>query len=343
VVLPVPQLPVTRTVLPLGIPPFNTLSRPSIPDEHRFLVLCIGDGEPPVFSDESFTMHMIMRLSTYNCFVKFALNLHFLPFDSLKYSGHSPFSMSFNIDPSAINLSRILFAMAFLIYASYKDVKTRRVENKVWLFMSICGLGFLTIHLLLGGGIQWYQLIAIPAMIVLIYVLYQFRAIYGGADAKALMALAILTPVYPRIYEVLPLVDLGYAESTIEAMFPFMLVVLLNSVLIFLSVPIYLALLNVYRREFAFPQAFVGIKIPIEDVNKKYVWLMEKVEEGRRIIVLFPKKNRQEDVAALKEMGVGRVWVTPKIPFMIPLTVGFILSVVVGNLIFFIMWVFTGG
>ena len=44
-----------------------------------------------------------------------------------------------------------------------------------------------------------WQLIVIPILFVLIYFLYQFNIIKGGADAKALMAIALLIPQYPML------------------------------------------------------------------------------------------------------------------------------------------------
>lgn len=57
---------------------------------------------------------------------------------------------------------------------------------------------------------------------VLVYVLYSFHA-FGGADAKALIVLSILFPVYPEIHP-FPLLGMPFIE-----LFP--LTILLNAIL----------------------------------------------------------------------------------------------------------------
>jgi hypothetical protein len=42
------------------------------------------------------------------------------------------------------------------------------------------------------------------------------------------------------------------------------------------------------------------------------------------------------EVELLRAAGISRVWVTPKIPFIIPLTVSLIFVAIVGNVFFLI-------
>ena len=70
----------------------------------------------------------------------------------------------------------------------------------------------------------------------------------------------------------------------------------------------------------------------IDDVKKEFVWPMERIVKGERVMVLFPKRNDDESLKKLKELDVKRIWVTPKIPFIVFLTAGFVISAFVGNL-----------
>ena len=51
--------------------------------------------------------------------------------------------------------------------------------------------------------------------------------------------------------------------------------------------------------------------------------------------MLFPKRggDRSEDLARLRAAGIDKVWVTPQIPFMVPLLGGFWLAFFVGNVL----------
>jgi preflagellin peptidase FlaK len=130
------------------------------------------------------------------------------------------------------------------------------------------------------------------------------------------------------------LIELGSsgAMEIMEASFPFALLVLMNSVFFVVWIFIGYLLFNATRGDLKLPMALLGYRMDIEKVKDKHVWLMENVEDGRVSIVLFPKKENKDDVEALKELGKEKVWVTPKIPFMVPMTVGFIGSVVLGNI-----------
>jgi preflagellin peptidase FlaK len=89
---------------------------------------------------------------------------------------------------------------------------------------------------------------------------------------------------------------------------------------------------NAVRKDFGFPEMILGYKMDIVEVEKKFVWPMERIVEGERVIVLFPKKKEDDSLKKLKEEGVLRIWITPKIPFILFLTASFIISVFLGNL-----------
>jgi hypothetical protein len=67
-----------------------------------------------------------------------------------------------------------------------------------------------------------------------------------------------------------------------------------------------------------------------------HVWLMENMEDGQRRLHTRPRRNEDLDkeVELLKAAGATRVWVTPKIPFIIPMTASLIFTATVGNLLF---------
>ncbi|MCU0861699.1 MAG: hypothetical protein MUE65_05205, partial [Methanomassiliicoccales archaeon] len=167
-------------------------------------------------------------------------------------------------------------------------------------------------------------------MFVLLMVLYQVDVIKGGADAKALIALSMMFPVYPMIGS-FPLIQ---ASSDLFALiFPFSLLVLFNAAILSLVVPLGLLLYNLAKRDVQFPAMLLGYRISIREAKKKFVWPMERVEEGELKFVYFPKEDEENEkiLAELSAFGAKRIWVTPKIPFLIFITAGVAVSAIVGN------------
>ncbi|MCK5309947.1 MAG: hypothetical protein KAJ64_04810, partial [Thermoplasmata archaeon] len=71
------------------------------------------------------------------------------------------------------------------------------------------------------------------------------------------------------------------------------------------------------------------------NIPKKFVWPMEKIIDDERVLVIFPKRDGdvRKDLLALRKEGIERIWVTPKVPFIIPMLLGIIFSVIIGNLV----------
>ena len=180
------------------------------------------------------------------------------------------------------------------------------------------------------------HLLAIPVFMILVVLMYALDVIRGGADAKALLSLAIMFPFLPEVGG-LPILIPEYWFTGV--MFPFTLVVLIDAAILVAVLPIAFLVRNILSRELLFPQSFLGYKKDIDDTRDSYVWLMERIENGGRVVYSKPRRN--EDLGAeldrFAEIGVDRVWVTPKIPFIVPIFFSVILTTVIGNLLLLIM------
>jgi len=233
-----------------------------------------------------------------------------------------------------LDIIRLITGIVILSYASYTDIKTRRASNILWVIMgSIGGVLLLMQYLLVGFGGEIYYLVFIPIMIILVYVLFQLRLIFGGADAKALMAIAILVPLQPSI-SVFPL----FGRSIMPASW----YIFSNSVILFLFIPLGLLIYNSMKRNIEFPYCILGYKINVKKAREKFVWPLEKItEDGRRKFVYMPKDfDVENEFNKFEKKGITEIWVTPKIPFMIPLLAGFICAFIFGDLLFYIMNLF---
>jgi len=228
------------------------------------------------------------------------------------------------VDATILSVIRLITGAGILAYASYTDIKTRRAANYLWVIMGAIGAVLLLVQYLTIGFANIWYLVFIPIMILLIYAFFQMRLLFGGADAKALMALAILIPIQPSIG--------NYPIWT--SFWPGSWTVFCNAVLLFLVIPLSLLIYNIMKRNIQFPHVLLGYKMSVEKAKQTFVWPLERIKDGKRKLSYMPKEfDANEELAEFEKLGITKIWVTPKIPFMIPLLVGFIVAFFPGDLL----------
>ena len=162
-----------------------------------------------------------------------------------------------------------------------------------------------------------------------LYGMWFLGLIAGGADAKALLACCVLLPFPLALTDTLPL---------LQASVPGAFSVLGNSLLLFLVIPLAFFATNLARGDARFPHLFLGVKRRAADVRRGFQWPMEVVDEkGARRTRLFASRMSDEEIETTFErvqaLGDERVWVSPKIPFMLPMLAGFVSAFFVGDLL----------
>lgn len=230
-----------------------------------------------------------------------------------------------------LNIVRLISGFLILLYASYSDFKTRTASNVLWIIMIIIGIFLLIIQFIFNGIENILNIIFIPILIIIFYFLFQLLPFFGGADVKALMSLAILVPFEPTI-ALFPMWN---------SIMPFAWIILSNSIFIYLIIPISLLFYNISKKNLEFPNCFLGYKMDLNKAKDRFVWPLEKIVNGKRKISYFSMNKEVNDIYdTFEEKGFLKIWVTPKVPFMIPLLVGFLLSFFVGDILFYIMSLF---
>ena len=221
-----------------------------------------------------------------------------------------------NID-MILDLIRFAVGVSILSYASYADLKSRMVSNIAWISMGMMG----AIIIAISRNFELSMLISILLMTTIAFLLNRSK-IFGEADPTALIAISIIVPSWPN-FDSMP-----FHHSVM--FFP--LVIFMNTILLFLAFPIYFCFYNLIKRDFELPQCFFGYKMNARKAVNRFVWPMEKIKNGKRIRKIFPVKSEK-----LEEFGSEKIWVTPKVPFMVPLLLGFIISFIGGDILYFIL------
>lgn len=208
-----------------------------------------------------------------------------------------------------------------LVSASISDLRSREVHDAHWIILGILTVassltmrgsvvmavmdatmlaymftdryGILAVSASMSA-IAWFQgdwaAVTAFAMCSFVLVLYHVGLIRGGADAKALMCIAMLFPVSgPGVEGCIANPALGVLMIALPLTLVGCLWVLIRN----------LANHDVHRR------MLTAYHMPSSDVDGSFVWELDRVD----------------DVSL----------VTPMVPFIIPLTVAFVISMHVGN------------
>jgi preflagellin peptidase FlaK len=172
-----------------------------------------------------------------------------------------------------------LIAVPALGWAAWRDVRTRRLPNRLWYPLGAVGLLTLAAdalaHLpvtsvddrlfLVRAGIS--LLVVVP----LAYGLWWIGG-FGGADAKALMTLAVLFPTYPVYY-----LASGAYPQVVTDVGVFSLTILTNAVLVGMAYPLFLGVRNVFAGDWARVMVF-GRRVDVADLPAEHGRLFETTE-----------------------------------------------------------------
>ena len=243
-----------------------------------------------------------------------------------------------------------LTASAAVAYASgavngrptFSDFRAgSRLDQTVvcWYMASLCGLIFGAIEyqsvnpidVLLGNetglGALWWSTFAVLPLIIMIDIAWRLRMLHGGADAKALMWVAILVPSWTTM-------PLSYSSATTDALFalPPVFSLLMWGGFTFLAIPFILLFLNISRGHVRslgdLMLAWHASQLPRDRVAERHVWLLTTlIEKPDGSMEVYHRKRAprrtpsdEELSTALSELeaaGVRQVWVSQKLPLLV--------------------------
>ena len=258
--------------------------------------------------------------------------------------------------------AKVTLSLAFLIYASWRDYKTREVSNRVWAFYAPIALFLSLAELLLydpsklpSFGLS-FGLTAAFAMILF------YSGGFGGADSKALMCIALALPFSTEMLFT-PIFASGVSPLS-QNLFP--LTIFSNSVLFAAASGLYMLLRNLMQRATRGKKLFegslstesigkkmialiTGYKVSVAKLKEKWhIYPMEDVNDDgenplkRKLVVVPRDEGRNEIVERLSNaFAVGKidayVWATPGLPMLIFVTIGLIVALLFGDIVWLLV------
>lgn len=240
-----------------------------------------------------------------------------------------------------------LVSLLLLSYASIEDLKRREISDVVWLLFGISAfsINLVSYFIFHTFYISLTSIVYVLLLLAVFLGLYYIGA-YGGADAKALICITLMFPfiseevsLYGLSILPMPLVTFFYASilSLVQVVSN-----LVHNLLLFLSG------IDLFKgiNESAIKRVLAIFLLRKERVRKRYLNIFfnpaEKVlEDGSKKIVLFPNLNESSLINEGELM-----FVSPLMPFVLFLTLGLLLSAILGdsivvNAIKFIVNLFT--
>jgi len=252
---------------------------------------------------------------------------------------------------------RFSVCLLFLSAASISDIKTREVPNFIWLLFAPVGSILTLISLALNNwNLSLMTLCGLSIVIIvgLSFTLF-YLGLFGGADAKALICLAFSMPVYPNLEVIgLPLKSYSLKFLILPPLSTFNNAVLMASLLIFIitlknlvdliknGMKIFEGLERekITTKILAFITGFRVEACKIRTKKHHYIILEEfnREEDGsiRRNLKIF-QRIRDEKGENIPEEINGKIWVTIGLPFLVFITIGFTLAILMGDLIFWLL------
>jgi len=253
-----------------------------------------------------------------------------------------------------LDAARVVLCLSVFVYASWKDWEKREVSNKVWLLMAPSAFALTLLQYVLFSP----QLLAFFAfsfgITAGLSVALFYAGAFGGADAKALICLALALPSYPSIV-------FQFGVGFVSPVFP--VTVFSNGVLLAALTVVYSVLRNVtwkvrtrrslfegFERESFWRKAvafLTGYKVRVAALEKGHFYPLEDVDvkktgEGRRRLLVMPRDEKVEGIverllsAAREGQVQDEVWATPGLPLLVFLTAGLVVALVFGD----IVWIF---
>lgn len=225
-----------------------------------------------------------------------------------------------------VYLPIIIFTIIVLVIIAIEDIKHREINISYLFILSIVSLIYLSIFVFKLNGYLWLKyLIQIAITFVFVLILYVLGKVtsflyIGEGDLYTLLALS-----FTNIYSVVPI-----------------FIIFISSLIFSLSIPIFNFIYNLFSLNFpkygffkSLSLMFLGVSMDITKINSINYTPLEKfyIKNNKVIneINLKPNIDSKNEINLLlknkKKYNISKIWVSPLIPFIIPLFIGYLFTI----------------
>lgn len=218
-----------------------------------------------------------------------------------------------------LNLIRMSLAFSMLGIATFSDLKKREVHDMLWICFGIVAIVLFFIEFDFTTGLlrMLYSLIVAPVA----FLLWRL-GFFGGADALAILVLAVLAPLLVfHENQITPFTTI--TNAAVFSLVTILTNLIRNLSLIIRKVNIFEGFAESRKRK------AIAVLLGYKARNPKYSFPIE-ITIGNVKKFDFSIKHA-EKTAFFDEKDV---WVTPGMPFLAYITAGFVFQVFFGDLIF---------
>jgi preflagellin peptidase FlaK len=235
---------------------------------------------------------------------------------------------------------RIATCACMLAIASILDMKSREIPDKLWLIFGGLGAAIAAIELAsLPAGADRVPFLAHYALGTALisaigYAVYR-AGLYGGADPKALVAMALILPAFDPAFKLHAFPALAaFTNALVFSLAGMLYNIVKNSISLSRGIPIFRGMQESgMRKALAFAVGFSS------NSSGKFLFAMEARDESGQRRFRFNPASYDEFVQADNDGSSGgdssgrRMWVTQALPFIVYIGAGFAALLVLGDLL----------
>ncbi|AJW70879.1 A24 family peptidase C-terminal domain-containing protein [Nitrosopumilus adriaticus] len=219
---------------------------------------------------------------------------------------------------SDYHIISIGLALVMLGVASVIDVWKREIHDYFWIVFGVIGflLIFLSPDLMSDLLTLGFALIIAPIVIIMWRI-----GFFGGADAFALIALAVIAPMATLSENpITPFTTLS--NAVLLFVIPFIINVLRNTIAQIKGENIFEGFDETTGRK------IIAVLMGYRAKNPKFGFSIEKTKKGKKKLNLKLHHAENQDFCTKSD-----TWITPGIPYLLLITGGFLIQIFYGDII----------